>query len=270
MRRRRPALFEGLRIVYDAEALFALREVAEAAVHGRPLTRAAARRRIAAEAALGGTVDRVLAVSRRDAAWFVRAGARDVRIVTHGMAARRDAPGPAHRSGLLFVGALDPGTPNEDGLAWFVDNAMPLLPPDIVLSIVGECRSNRVAALAARNVRLLGRVDDLTPLYDAARVFVAPARYAGGVAAKLIEAATPLRSLPRSWSSRATTRCGGTSKIVRWRARPTSSIPRGSPLRCATRSRSDQRRRRASMTAKSSTIRPARCRASSASISSSR
>jgi predicted O-linked N-acetylglucosamine transferase (SPINDLY family)/GT2 family glycosyltransferase/glycosyltransferase involved in cell wall biosynthesis len=189
LRRRRPELFVGMRIVYDAEALFALREIARAIVLGPPLSRAARRRRLDAELALAAGADRVIAVSRREAAWFARAGCRDVRVLAHGLAARHDTPGPAARRGLLFVGALDPGTPNEDGLAWFVEAVMPLLPDDLNLTVAGACRSNRITALASERVRLLGRIDDLGPLYDAARLFVAPARFAGGVAAKVIEAA---------------------------------------------------------------------------------
>ena len=189
LRRRRPGLFEGLRLVYDAEALFALREIAQEAVLGRPLARDEQRRRIVAEITLAGAADRVLAVSQRDADWFVAAGLRDVRIVAHGLATRRDAPGPERRHGMLFIGALDPETPNEDGLVWFVRSIMPLLPADLVLSIIGECRSSAVAALASSRVRLLGQIDDVRPHYDAARLFIAPARFAAGVAAKVIEAA---------------------------------------------------------------------------------
>ncbi len=94
---------------------------------------------------------------------------------------------------MLFVGALNPDTPNEDGLLWFVREVLPRvcerLPQGLVLSVVGECRSNKIAALAASDIQLLGRVDDLAPLYDTARLFVAPVRFAGGVPAKVIEAA---------------------------------------------------------------------------------
>ncbi|MBV8170267.1 MAG: glycosyltransferase, partial [Alphaproteobacteria bacterium] len=176
---------------------------------GAPLSRVQRRRRLRGELALAATADRVIAVSQRDARCFAAAGLRDVRVVTHGMAVRRDAPGPDGRHGLLFVGALDPGTPNEDGLAWFVGQVMPLLPDPVVLSIAGECRSNVIVALESPRVRLLGRIDDLRAHYDAARVFIAPARFAAGVAAKVIEAAchglpvaaSVLLTLQLGWSS---------------------------------------------------------------------
>lgn len=192
LRERRPDLFAGMRLVYDAEALFALREIAMAGVQGRPLPAAAAKARLRAELALADGASDVLVVSERDARHFEAAGYR-THILSHGIAVRRDAPGPAGRSGLLFVGALHPGTPNEDGLLWFVQEVMPRLRQrlgrDTVLSVVGVCQSEKVAALAGEHVKVLGPQDALEPHYDAARVFVAPVRFAGGVPAKVIEAA---------------------------------------------------------------------------------
>ncbi|RYF40221.1 MAG: glycosyltransferase, partial [Comamonadaceae bacterium] len=117
LRARRPELFAGMRLVYDAEALFALREIAMAGVKGRPLGRAAGQARIDAEMALAAGAGDVLVVSQRDAHYFAAAGLR-THVLSHSIAPRRNAPGPAGRNGLLFVGALHPGTPNEDGLLW--------------------------------------------------------------------------------------------------------------------------------------------------------
>ena len=163
-----------------------------AGVRGRPLSRDAARARIAGELALAAEASDVLVVSERDACYFEAAGHR-THVLSHGIATRRTAPGVGGRSGLLFVGAVHPGTPNEDGLLWFIREVMPLLrqrmPVAPILSVVGLCLSNSVAAMAGADVRILGPQDALEPHYDAARVFVAPARFAGGVPAKVIEAA---------------------------------------------------------------------------------
>lgn len=192
LRRRRPDLFTGMRLVYDAEALFALREIAEAAVKGRPLSRARANARLTKEIELARGASQVLVVSERDARCFSAAGHRVVTL-SHAIAARRSAPGLHGRSGLLFVGALHPDTPNEDGLIWFIERVMPrlraMLPEPPVLTVVGINRSDRVSEMACADVHLLGPVPALEPLYDSARVFVAPVRFAGGVPAKVIEAA---------------------------------------------------------------------------------
>jgi len=106
---------------------------------------------------------------------------------------RRSVPSPKRRAGLVFVGALHPDTPNEDGLLWFVEQVAPrlraLLPEPPTLDVVGECRSERIAALASADIRLLGPQADLRPCYDRAKVFIAPVRFAGGVPVKVIEAA---------------------------------------------------------------------------------
>ncbi len=174
--------------VYDAEAVFARREIGQAAINGHASSDAEAARQIADEIALADGVERVLVVSDGDGALYAEAGFPDVRLLSHSIAPRRAAPGPRGRDGLFFVGALDPNTPNEDSLLWFAETILPHL-PSVTLSIVGECRSARVAALAGERVRLLGPQEDLTPFYDAARVFIAPTRFAGGIPAKVIEAA---------------------------------------------------------------------------------
>ncbi len=193
LRRARPNLFQGIHIVYDSEAVFAVRDIAKAAIRAKPFPRSEQLRRIQEELDCASQAERVLAVSQRDAALFRQAGFPDVRIAAHSQPQRTSSPGVHGRSGMLFVGALNPDTPNEDGLLWFVREVMPCvrgrLPQGFILSIVGECRSNEIAALAASDVHLLGRVDDLVPLYDKARLFIAPVRYAGGVPAKVIEAA---------------------------------------------------------------------------------
>ncbi|RZJ07958.1 MAG: glycosyltransferase, partial [Haliea sp.] len=170
LRLRRPELFAGMRLVYDAEALFALREIAMAGVQGRPLSHAAAHDRVSAEIALAADASDVLVVSRRDARYFETAGHR-THILSHSMAVRRDAPGVGRRQGLLFIGALHPDTPNEDGLLWFIREVMPLLrlrmarPP--LLSVVGVCTSRKVAATAGADIHVLGPQDRLEPHYDA-------------------------------------------------------------------------------------------------------
>lgn len=190
---RRPELFKGMRLIYDAEAVFALREIGQAAILGRPLSPAEAHRRLATELVLAKKATTVLTVSRQEADCFSRAGFGDVRVLMHSMETRAQVPAWQARQGFLFVGAIYPDTPNEDSLLWLAREVLPRLKerwPDMpALDIVGDCQSAKVAALACQDIRLLGRIDDLTPCYDRARVFIAPTRFAAGVPAKVIEAA---------------------------------------------------------------------------------
>ncbi|HAP98913.1 MAG TPA: glycosyl transferase, partial [Rhodospirillum rubrum] len=85
--RRRPDLLKGMRLVYDAEALFALRDIAQAAITARPLPRTEARRRLRDELDLAAGADTVLAVSRREARLFSAGGAAKVHLVSHALPA---------------------------------------------------------------------------------------------------------------------------------------------------------------------------------------
>jgi GT2 family glycosyltransferase/glycosyltransferase involved in cell wall biosynthesis len=191
LRARRPDLFARMRLVYDAEAVFATRDIAHAALRKQPMSRANAASLVSAEIDLARGADSVLVVSDRDASLYRQQGHRAV-IAAHSVPVSRGAPGAAKRQGLLFVGAILPGTPNEDGLIWFIEKVLPKLVSSghvPKLRVAGVCQSPKVAALASPQVEVLGPQDNLQPLYDAARVFVAPARFSGGVPAKVIEAA---------------------------------------------------------------------------------
>jgi glycosyltransferase involved in cell wall biosynthesis len=95
------------------------------------------------------------------------------------------------RRDLLFVGAL--GTPpNADAVAYFLE-----VFPDIRrrvdcgLYVVGANPQPGLfgqRASFSEGVIFTGFVDDLTPVYDRARVFVAPHRFAAGAPHKVIEA----------------------------------------------------------------------------------
>ena len=180
------------RVIYDAEAIFAARDLARTP---GPEARAAVR----AETVLARRAAAVLAVSGADAAQFRGARVSRVRIVGHAVEARPTAPGFAARSDLLFVGALDEDhSPNADSLRFFVGEVAPkldaLIGEDWRLWVAGRNGAAGVQALASDRVRLLGRVPDLGDLYARARLFIAPTRFAAGIPMKVHEAAA--RGLP--------------------------------------------------------------------------
>jgi hypothetical protein len=96
--------------------------------------------------------------------------------------------GPSRRSGLLFVGGFW-HAPNEDAVLWFVEHVWPRIraeSPGIVFRIAGADPTPEVLALARLpDVEVLGYVPDLTPYFDAARVFVAPLRFGAGMKGKV-------------------------------------------------------------------------------------
>ena len=100
-------------------------------------------------------------------------------------------------------------------MIWFLEEIFPriraTLGRDIPLTIAGINKSERIAQLAqlgGPGIRITGHLDDLTELYDSARVFVAPTRYAAGIPHKIHEAvsrgipvvATPLLASQLEWT----------------------------------------------------------------------
>jgi glycosyltransferase involved in cell wall biosynthesis len=175
-------------ILYDGEAIFSSRDILRCAVEGRTLSTSEQQRMLDDEMALARAAAHVTAVNESDADTFRAAGCRSVSVLGDGFQATATPKPFAERRDLLFVGALDDDpSPNTDALIWFVANVVPLVKARLI--VAGRCAVPRVRALAGRDVELLGMVDNLDPLYNAARVFVAPHRYAAGIPNKVLEAA---------------------------------------------------------------------------------
>jgi O-antigen biosynthesis protein len=96
--------------------------------------------------------------------------------------------GVGKRTGLLFVGGFW-HRPNADAVTWFVNKIWPEIHsqiPECRFRIAGSNAGDDVRALAmVPGVEVLGFVHDLGPLFDNARVFVAPLRYGSGVKGKI-------------------------------------------------------------------------------------
>jgi GT2 family glycosyltransferase len=199
IRARQPAWFEGCRVVYDAEALFSLRDIEKARVLGDVPTAQEQQRMIDAEMQLARGADAIVTVSEAEARHFREAGHAHVHVLGHAIEPCPTSTDFGLRRGFLFVGAIGADdTPNTDSLLWFVRECWPeiarALGDAARLDIVGPCDSDRVRALGSPTVRVHGRVVDLTPFFERARVFIVPTRFAAGIPHKAHEAAA--RGLP--------------------------------------------------------------------------
>lgn len=187
------------RLIYDAEAIFAVRDLERLTLSGATLSPARKRALLDQELQLARAASTVVAVSRTDSELFRNFGYRDVRVVGHALTPDPTPPVHAARADLLFVGALDDDpSPNTDSLLWFASEVMPqldaLIGTEYRLLVAGRCGAERIARLAGPRIQLLGRVEDLSPLYACARLFIAPTRFAAGIPHKVHEAAS--RGLP--------------------------------------------------------------------------
>ena len=97
-------------------------------------------------------------------------------------------PELSSRESLLFVGGFR-HPPNIDAVRWFANEIWPLIRqqrPDLKFIIAGSAPTQEVLTLAKiTNIEVVGYVEDLTPLFRRARVFVAPLRYGAGVKGKV-------------------------------------------------------------------------------------
>jgi glycosyltransferase involved in cell wall biosynthesis len=186
----------GGKIVYDTEAIFAVREVARleraesyAAIAASPLFEPL----VKDELRPAELVDVIVAVNPSEAEIIRRHRRQPVFTIGHHLPGRLLDPEPMARSGLLFVGALhDTGAPNYDGLVWFLDQVWPRIRaarPDETLRIAGFVGpAVSLEGLRRDGVACLGPLPELTGEYARARAFVAPTRFAAGIPFKVHEA----------------------------------------------------------------------------------
>jgi glycosyltransferase involved in cell wall biosynthesis len=115
-----------------------------------------------------------------------------IEILPFAIAADPTPASHGERNGLLFVGAIEDRSPNEDALLWFVREMWAFMSPEqraaMPIRHAGVMTSQQLRAYADR-VTFLGAVPDLRPVYNEARIFVAPTRFAAGLPQKVYEAA---------------------------------------------------------------------------------
>ncbi|MCX6468778.1 MAG: glycosyltransferase [Corynebacteriales bacterium] len=183
-------------VVYDAEALFTVREKLRRALYPPVMSDAEYHEELRAELQLMSEADAVATAGSSDVA-AIRSGVDiPTRVLPHATTVRPDPPaGFEERCDVLFVGRLagPPDlTPNVDSVRYFVREIMPaldrLIGDEYVLRVAGMVDSPEIEALRSDRVLVLGVVDDLRELYDRSRVFVAPTRYSAGIPLKVTEA----------------------------------------------------------------------------------
>jgi O-antigen biosynthesis protein len=217
-----PEWFEQTDIVYDAEAIFATREIGLRALTQTPLLPEQADALLREEVELASVADCVIGVSGLETEQFRRHGIENVRVVGHSLEVNPTPKRFSERTGFLFVGAIhEELSPNGDSVIWFLEEVFPKIQAalgfDIPFTVAGVNNSGRVTQLAGPSVRITGHLPDLTELYNTARVFVAPTRYAAGIPHKVHEAAarglptvaTPLLASQLGWQDESAMRIAG-------------------------------------------------------------
>jgi len=185
--------FPDARIIYDAEALFCVRDFLFAELNGRGLTERQKQRMLRRELDIMTHADVVVTASdaERD---LILEHRRHPDVVVWGHAHPVSPPITpfAQRRDLLFVGGfLDGHPPNTDAVRHFAATLFPSVRrrlPDCRFVIVGSEPPRSVQELASPHVVVTGYVEDLKGYYEACRAFVVPLRFGAGISLKLVEA----------------------------------------------------------------------------------
>ncbi len=187
-------LLNGVKIIYDAEAVFAIREFVKQELEGNFISDITRRKMIADEVALSKYADVVTTVSRSEAELFLTNDKNNVHVLGHGITVKENNIGYECRTNFLFVGALTQDrTPNSDSIEWFISSVWPIikskLGEGIKLNLVGACDAPFIKIIKSDDILLHGIVPDLKEFFNSCRVFIAPTRFAAGVPHKVHEAA---------------------------------------------------------------------------------
>jgi len=188
-----PDLLGEAKIIYDAEAVTAPREILRLEFLGETMSTEEQQKLIDKELEQSKLAEKITAVSASEAAIFKQHGYSNTVVLGHTIASAPGANSFAQRKDLLFVGALrDEGSPNVDSLLWFLINVFPLLEealPGIRLNVVGDNTAPSLASVTKASVNFTGRLDSIDVMYDDCRLFIAPTRFAAGIPHKIHEAA---------------------------------------------------------------------------------
>src|SRR5579875_606722 len=180
-------------VILETEAVCSVREAAKAKLQGQPFDLDAA---LAEEFKAAWFCQLILAVNEAEAECLRRFGFSDIAVLGTTKEPAPTAKRFEDRCGFLFVGSIHAiDSPNYDGLLWFTRDVLPLVarasaePVEFAVAGYRAPGVDLAAFASVPGVKLLGEVEDLTPLYERYRVFVAPTRYAAGTPYKVYEAA---------------------------------------------------------------------------------
>ena len=180
-------------LILDTEAVFSMRDASRAELEGLPFD---LHRSLSREFEDAWMCDHVVAVNEAEAEVLRSVPLSSVGVIGFWQTAHSIGRRWSERSGLLHVGALTVSSaPNVDGLRWFLRDIHPRL-TDLVgreaahLTIVGHVAEGFDISWLSNDpaITFVGSATDLTPFYDASRVFIAPTRFGAGVPTKVLDA----------------------------------------------------------------------------------
>jgi glycosyltransferase involved in cell wall biosynthesis len=176
------------KLIYDTVDLHWVRLERAAAVTGDEEARAAAARYRRLEQLHASCADTTLTVTVEEREALLReVPEARVEVLPNIHASEGTLRPWAARRDIMFIGAFA-HAPNADAVEWFAHEIFPLVKrrlPDVVFRVVGSDVPRFVRQLAAQDVRVLGHVRNVRPIFEASQVFVSPLRYGAGMKGKI-------------------------------------------------------------------------------------
>ncbi|MBR0667183.1 glycosyltransferase [Roseomonas hellenica] len=181
----------GAKIIFHVADLHFLREEREAALRGNAAAGVPSATTRAREIGIVNATDLTIVHSHHEKE-VLAALAPGAKVVTFPWV--YDARGPGKRfedrTDLAFLGGYG-HHPNVDAVEYFTADILPDMlqrMPDLVFHAVGSNPPPRFNRIASRNVRVVGFVENISPVLHSARVMVVPLRYGAGVKGKILTA----------------------------------------------------------------------------------
>jgi O-antigen biosynthesis protein len=198
IRKAHPEFFSRIRVIYDAEAIYCLRDIEQERMMGREIPPQVIERRVANELKHALNCDAIVVTSRDEKAWFERLGFKNIQVISFEFDFKSSVPGFDERQGFLFVGPiLEEYCPNADAVERLVCRIFPAigntLGSEAQLRLIGYQGSSRIREIIKQNadprIQVAGQVPQVDIYLHQARVFIAPTRFSAGVPNKVLEAA---------------------------------------------------------------------------------
>jgi GT2 family glycosyltransferase len=181
------------KIIYDAEAVYSVRELKFDELNGKENTKEYIEAKINKELDLAKNADCVTVVTEKEKKMFANKGYKNIFVISDVFDVKKNVPGFSKREGILFVGSVensDLANPNYDSLRYFLREIYPKFRKEIKSNfyIVGTNKSNIRNYVEFDEVEVVGEVDDLSEFYNKVKLFIVPTRFAAGVPIKLLGA----------------------------------------------------------------------------------
>ena len=148
-------------------------------------------RQLEDELAPARRADVVLAASDSEVDVIAAAGLKNVYALRHAVTVPAHTPGLSNRQGMVFMGRLlEASSPNVDSVRWFLDECLPIIRArhDAPFTVIGAVTAELAAEFEAKGAIVVGALSDVGPALDAARIMVAPTRFAAGMPIKVPDA----------------------------------------------------------------------------------